>query len=174
MSLFNNQRTNERIQPKNLFAGIEEAHSSDRDPYIIPGAYPILRIDSMRAFWSEREKTDFFIVHFEIIESNVEDRPIGTRVCWMKDFNKEITLGLIKKLVAAILDEPIEKVTGDICNELIADDNPANGRLISCQATLETSKKTGRDYTKEKWIPIPEEIQNQSDELRAKAGFPPF
>jgi hypothetical protein len=174
MSLFEKQGYNQ-AQPQqkstSLFKGIEEATSSQRDPRIEPGVYPILAVDSISAFWSERQKTNFFLATFEILESNVPDHPAGTRVCWMKDFKNDVTLGLVKQLAAAILGVSIEEITEDICEKLVASDNPANGRLVHCAATSEVSKG-GNTYTKCAWSPLPEDLQKQLQELRDKAGFP--
>jgi hypothetical protein len=75
--------------------------------------------------------------------------------------------------MAIVMDVDPEEVTPQEVKYMCSEKNPAHGRLVSLKASDTTTTKN-KPFTRCDWKSVPKEIQNQSDELRAKAGFPPF
>ncbi|NIQ99184.1 MAG: hypothetical protein GTN78_03145, partial [Gemmatimonadales bacterium] len=69
----------------------------------VEGAYPILYFDFPK--WHTQEGTGvlYFISEFEVIQSNVEARPPGTRISFSRKMSNRAAPGDVKALVAALV-----------------------------------------------------------------------
>jgi hypothetical protein len=156
----------------NPFARIAGAEASEGGVYPLPGAYPILYVDTLKMIRS-RKGDDVFIAEFEIIQSDVEDRPVGTRMSWAVNFRHDASPGNVKAFLAAVMAVQATEVDGEGAQYACSDKNPCHGRLVRLSAS-QTKTRTGNDFTLCKWSPIPKAVQEKADELREAAGFTPF
>jgi len=154
---------------KDPFERVGDADAREGGVYIIPGLYPVLYVDVIKMIVS-RKGQDLFIAEFDIISSDVEARPTGTRVSWIVNFAHEPAPGNVKAFLAAVMNVNPDEVDKEGAQFACSDDNPCRGRLVRCQAS-ETTTKAGKPFTTCTWVPIPDEKQEQAEKLRTQAGF---
>lgn len=178
MGLFENQETGTRStvatgsRLDDAFDSIANADVSERSVYFDPGVYPLLALDVMKM--TESRKGDlFFIAELEILDSSVPSRPTGSRATWMCNFRHDATPGNIRDFISKLNGVSPEEVTKKSIKMACSEKNPCNGMLIRLEATqIET--RSGNPFTRHDWRTIPKELQDQSQELRQKAGFGGF
>jgi hypothetical protein len=157
------------------FDGIEDAESTRRSNYVLPGQYPILYVRALKKIRSQKSGDTLFIAEFDIIQSKVDERPPGTDMSSIFNITKhqKTALGNIKGLLAACLDVEEAKVDKDTADLAVSAENPFQGRLIRCEA-IQVITNAGTPFTKPNFSPLPAELQTKSVELHEKAGFAPF
>lgn len=157
------------------FDGIEDAESTKRSNYVLPGQYPILFVNALKKIRSQKTGDTLFIAEFDIIESKVDERPPGMDMSSIFNITKhgKTALGNIKGLLAACLDIEEAKVDSKTADIAVSSENPFHARLIRCEAITVTTNN-GAPFTKPNFFPLPEGLQKQSLELHQKAGFAPF
>lgn len=135
------------------FAGIETAKTSDRLPNLAPGCSYTLKVKSNKKFKSRKGET-FFAAEFTILDAvGPNANSIGTDASWLvKMTGNDSALGNIKGYVAALIKEPVTKVTAAMCDELVADSNPAAGNTVRVTTLLVPTKK-GTDFTIHSYSP---------------------
>lgn len=161
----------------NLFAGLRDAKTFDKNPHLRPGQYKI-RV-TRGIFKKTRSKGDAFILEFKVEESNYEQKkrealsalaggPVdlqaldktlpnqaGSAASWYQSLkDTDIGFGALKRFCADILgvepndQEFIDQVEG-FMNAIVAD-GAINGMLIPVEvATIQT--KEGKDFGLHKW-----------------------
>jgi len=160
------QRTSKR---KNPFERTAAADPNQSSVYPVPGIYPVLMIDALKMIES-RNNEDLFIAELEILDSQVEDRPAGTRMSWIVNFKHDSAPGNVKAFFCNAFGIPEEEVTAESMQYCCSAKNPARGRLVRLEATnVKTKRNT--DFTKCKWLFVPDNMQGQCNELRKNAGF---
>jgi hypothetical protein len=150
-------------------------------PFPLPGNY-LVCVDYVQMTKTKDSGHDLFVVEFEILESQVSERPAGTRIRWQQDIQKyRGAFSAIKTFISVLSDTPSEDIDGQAVQYVCSDKNPTNGLLIGMSAVAATNQrgetlmtKNNEPFCKCSWRNIPEEMQKQKDELREKAGFPPF
>lgn len=177
MGLFEKQRTettnnNQSVGYNDPFEKIANADVTERSVYFSEGIYPVLYLDVMKMVTSRKGET-FFVAEFDIIKSDVDSRPKGSRAVWMANFRHDATPGNVKDFIAKLHGEEPEAVTAEAVKFACGDKNPSHGRLIRLEA-VNVETKTGGNFTRHNWRPIPEELQQKAEELRQEAGFPGF
>jgi hypothetical protein len=91
----------------------------------------------------------------------------------MANFRHDATPGNVKDFIAKLNGVEPEDVTAESVKMACSETNPCSGKLIRLEAvTVET--KSGGNFTRHNWRPIPEELQQKAAELRQEAGFPGF
>lgn len=154
------------------FDGIEEAESTRRSNFVLPGQYPILFINGLKKIRSQKSGDTLFIAEFDIIESKVDDRPPGMDMSSIFNLTKhqKTALGNVKGLLAAVLDIEEAKVDARTADLAVSTENPFHARLIRCEAIVVTTT-AGQPFTKPNFFPLPPEIQAQALVLHQRAGF---
>lgn len=154
------------------FDGIEDAESTRRSNYVLPGTYPILFVQALKKIRSQQTGDKLFIAEFDIIESKVPERPPGMDMSSIFNITKhgKTALGNIKGLIAACLDVPEEKVDSKTADLAVSSDNPFHGRLVRCEA-VQVTTRAGQPFTKPNYYPLPEDLQKRALELHQRAGF---
>lgn len=128
------------------FAGIETAEVSGKLPNLRAGTY-LFQIDAVKMVKS-RSKGAFFVVEVTILEAQGEGaNEVGSRASWMVKMSLDNALGNIKGFVAALTNEPLTAVTSSLCDELVAEDQPAKGERVRAHAFI-IKTKSGNDFTK--------------------------
>ena len=157
------------------FDGIENAESTKRSNYVLPGQYPILFVNALKKIRSQKTGDTLFIAEFDIIESKVAERPPGMDMSSIFNITKhgKTALGNIKGLLAACLDIEEAQVDSKTADLAVSSENPFHARLIRCEA-VEVTTNAGAPFTKPNFFPLPEGLQKQALELHQKAGFAPF
>jgi len=157
------------------FDGIEDAESTRRSNYVLPGQYPVLFVNALKKIRSQKTGDTLFIAEFDILESKVDERPPGMDMSSIFNISKhgKTALGNIKGLIAACLDIEEAKVDSKTADLAVSIENPFHGRLVRCEA-VEVTTTAGAPFTKPNFYPLPEGLQSQSLELHEKAGFAPF
>lgn len=154
------------------FDGIEDADSTKRSNYVLPGQYPILFVNALKKKRSQKTGDKLFIAEFDIIESKVAERQPGMDMSSIFNITKhgKTALGNIKGLLAAILDIEEAKVDSRTADIAVSSENPFHARLIRCEA-VEVTTNAGMPFTKTNFYPLPEDLQKRSLELHQRAGF---
>lgn len=155
-----------------VFDSIEGAEARQSGVYPVAGVYPVLFVDALKMIKSRKGDT-IFIAEFDVIKSEVESRPAGTRMSWAVNFRHDAAPGNVKAFLAALMNVEPEKIDKDGARMAVSEKNPCHGRLIRLEASM-TKTKTGNDFTICDWRSIPEPIQEKATDLREKAGFAPF
>lgn len=157
------------------FAGIEDAESTKRSNYVLPGLYPILFVNACKKIKSQKTGDLLFIAELDIIESKVDERPPGMDMSSIFNITRhgKTALGNIKGFLAACLDIEEAKVDAKTADIAVSAENPFHARLIRCEA-VEVTTNAGAPFTKPNFFPLPEELQARALELHQKAGFAPF
>ena len=154
------------------FDRIGSSQPNEGGVYPEPGLYPVVCVDVLKMIKS-RKGEDIFIAEFEILASEVGDRPMGTKMSWVANFKHDAAPGNVRMLLAAIMGVNIGEVDSAGSQLAVSDKNPCHGRLVRLTAT-QTTTKAGNPFTLCKWDAIPEDTQAKANEYREKAGFPPF
>ena len=154
------------------FSRIGDSEGRQGGVYPMPGVYPLLYIDVLKMIRS-RKNEDVFVAEFDILESEVGERPAGTRMSWPVNFRHDASPGNVKSFLAAVMNVPQEQVDGRGAQYACGDKNPCHGRLVRLEATM-TTTKAGNPFTLCTWRGIPDDVQAKADELREHVGFPPF
>lgn len=152
-----------------IFERIGTAEVSIRGIYPMPGVYPVLYIDTVTIFRS-RKGYDLFTVSFLILESQVADRPAGTKMSWQANLQNDAGPGNARAFLASNLDSPIQEVTPEVVTLACSSENPCHGRLVRLSATG-TKTKADKDFTICEWTALAPEFQAQAEAAR-KAVFP--
>lgn len=185
MGMFD-QAPNQQQQSQPMDEAFRQQNYDDHDPfnqiggstpsqqgvYPIPGVYPVLFLDSMKIIKSRKGDT-LFIAEFDICQSEVPTRPVGTRMSWIVNFRHDASPGNVKMFMAALMGITVDEVDAEGAKFACSDKNPCRGKLIRLEAS-ETITKSGNPFTVCKWHTLPEEMQNRAAEIRAEAGFQPF
>ncbi len=140
--------------------------------YAVEGVYPVLYVDCLKMIKS-RKGDQIFIAEFDIVDSEVDERPPGTRMSWAANFRHDATPGNVKGFLAVLMGVDADDVDAASAKLAVSESNPCRGRLIRLEAVM-IETKAGKPFTLHNWRTIPQEMQAQANELRANAGFPPF
>lgn len=137
------------------FVGVEQAKTSEKLPYFNPGKYK-LQVDLIKIFDS-RSKGPMFVTEYTVLESEGSDaNQPGSRVAHLiKLRGNDSALGNIKGLVGALTGEGAGKVNQNMCDRLVAADNPAKGTKVKAFAYM-TQTKEGKDFTMIQYSPSEE------------------
>lgn len=134
-----------------LFSGIEQARTSEGGVYLTPGNYT-LEIQAVKT-GRTRQNRNFFVVEFNIIESDVPDRKAGMNASWMTMLDFDAALGNIKKFVAVAAGVEIADVDEPGVEAVVSESNPLKGTKIRCQA-VNVKTQRGGDFTKVTFFPF--------------------
>lgn len=151
------------------FDRIGDSKPNEGGVYPEPGVYPLLGVNVLKMIKS-RKGDDIFIAEFDIIQSEVEDRPAGTCMSWVGNFKYDAVPGNVRMLLAAIMGVPVNDVDAAGSQFAVSVKNPCRGRLVRLSATTITTK-SGNPFTLCKFSAIDEETQKDSEQLRKSAGF---
>lgn len=152
---------------------IGSAQTSEGGVYPLAGVYPVLYLDTCKMIDS-RKGDKLFCAEFDIIESNVEERPAGSRMSWMANLTKhDAAPGNARAFLAAAAGIKVENVDSEGSRAAVSSQNPLHGRLMRLDAS-NTKTRAGGDFTLCRFSALPEEMQEQASKLRAQAGFAPF
>lgn len=144
---------------KGKFAGVEDATTSGGGVYFLDGIY---EIEVERCFMMQsRKKDDLFIVECKILESDNDERRVGTHASWVVNLKHDASLGHIKSFVGAAngihpeneKDKLNESVTEEVCELAVDDSNPLAGTRLALEATT-IKTKAGGDFTLHRWSPV--------------------
>ena len=151
------------------FDRIGDSNPNDGGVYPEPGVYPMLYVDVLKMIKS-RKGEDVFIAEFGVINSDVPDRPVGSRMSWVANFKHDAAPGNVRSLLSAIMGVSINDVDSQGSQFAVSDKNPCHGRLVRLSATQITTK-AGNPFTLCKFDSISDEHQTKSEEYRKTAGF---
>jgi hypothetical protein len=145
------------------FSRIKEARYSEGGVYVLPGVY-MFEILACKA-GETRSGVPFFVVELKILESNNDDRPVGSECSWFVGLDKEPALGNIKQFVSAATGSPLDEVDEEAVELIVSKDNPLAGHVIHASA-INIKTKKGGDFTRVKWSPV----DSDDDEPEAAAS----
>jgi len=181
MGMFNKPEGQQDNKPKQQmdydksdpFSKVGNAEGREGGVYPEPGLYPILYVDTLKMIRS-RKNDDLFIAEFDIVASEVDARPVGTRMSWVANLTKhDAAPGNVKTFLAKLMNVPDQEVDANGAKFACSDENPCHGRLVRLEASI-IQTKSGGDFTLCKWFTLDKEMQDQADEIRKQAGFAPF
>lgn len=135
--------------------------------WLAEGNY-LVEVDTVKIH-EGRKNNDFFIVSGKNLESDHDERPIGTKCSWVSDIKKDATPGNIKLFLCGALgvdladlnDEEWEK----LADRAIETDNPLCGFTVRLNATSITTR-AGNPFTKHVWSPAGE-MTKKAEEILA-------
>lgn len=165
--MFENTQKNSGSQ--NVFDAIASAEGlSYNNQWIKPGVYPLLYVDVLKLI-TTRQGDTMFIAEFDVLVSDSEAFPKGTRMCWSANFRHEPSPKNVKIFLATLMNKKPEEVTAEGAKFAVSEKNPCHGRLIRAEAY-----NNDKDFTLVNWRPIPDNIQARADDLRQETGFTPI
>jgi hypothetical protein len=171
MGMFGNDNNGyeEKSSGSSVFSKIANSETKEGGVYILPGIYPVLMVDVIKVI-KTRKGDDMFIAELEIIQSQVEDRPAGTKVSLTHNLRHDVSPQLVKTFFAKMMGVTDEEIDAEGLKFACSEKQPCKGRLVRLEAT----RKEGKDYLVHTWTELPEAMQEKAKELRAEAGFAPF
>jgi len=132
-----------------MFAGIEEVEVKRRSRYIEPGNYRVLieGVKTGRAITSEKP---YFVADLKVIESDNPEFAVGSTVTYMTMVHtyKRYFLEEVKDFVSVATKSTPEEVTEMVVEYVAGEEQPLVGVEMLVNAWSETSKKSGKEYTK--------------------------
>jgi hypothetical protein len=168
----NQEQKKDAYDSSDPFQQAANADENQGGVYVLPGVYPILQIDTLKMIRS-RKGDDLFIAELEIIESQVKERPRGSRMTWIANFRHEPTPAAVKTFFVRLMGVPGEEIDADGMRMSVGEKQPCKGRLVRMEA-VEKDTKSGGKFTTCNWRTLDESFQEKADQLRSDAGFPPF
>jgi hypothetical protein len=153
----------------NPFERIGNSQPTEGGVYPIPGVYPLLYVNTLKMIKS-RKGEDVFIADFDIVTSDVPERPAGSVMSWVCNFKHDAAPGNVRLLLAAVTATPLDQVDAAGSQFAVSPQNPCHGRLVRLTAS-QTITKSGNPFTVCKWDIVSEEHQQRADEYRKQAGF---
>lgn len=147
-----------------IFDRIGKADVSRTGVYPVAGVYPVLYVDVVKMFRS-RKSDDLFTAEFLILESQVIDRPAGSKMTWQTNMKHDAGPGNARGFIAAVMSCKIDEVTAQAATLTCSAENPCHGRLVRLLATqIET--RAGNPFTVCDWVSLPEDQQVQAEAAR--------
>jgi hypothetical protein len=159
----------------NQIAGAKPTEGSGL--FFLPGLYPVVQLKQLKMFDSKnpsRAGSEMLIINCDILESRVDERPPGTQDCAQVLNSSHPGAKDDAKRFFLALGIPEESIDENLVKLLTSVEQPAAGYLLSLECYDKVSSKTGKHFTKHVWRPVAGITQDQADDLRAKAGLPPF
>lgn len=152
---------------------IGNAQVTDGGIYPEPGVYPVLFLDACKMVES-RKGDKLFCAEFEILESNVDERPAGSRMSWMANLSKhDAAPGNVRAFLAAAAGITPDGVDAEGSRAAVSSANPLHGRVLRLEAS-NTKTRAGGDFTLCRFSALDDGMQAKAKELREAAGFSPF
>lgn len=145
--------------------------------YFLPGLYPVVQVKELKMFDSKnpsRAGAEMLIINCDVLDSRVEGRPAGTQDCAQILNSSHPGAKDDAMRFFNALGFTVEQVDESLIKMLTSPQQPAAGYLLSLECYDKVSSKTGKHFTKHVWRPVAGVTQEQANELRAKAGLPPF
>lgn len=167
------EATSQATPSHDPFDRVGSAETSERSNYPLPGVYPMLYCDQLKMVTSRLSGDSIFVAEFDILESDVQARPKGTSLSWLCNLRHLPSPGNVREFLAVLNGVMVDEVDAEGARFACSKENPSHGRLIRLEAT-EVETKKGNPFTRCKWIPIPDEVQNNAKQLRIDAGYPAF
>jgi hypothetical protein len=130
------------------------ASAGNSNPYIVPGRY-LLSVDRLAVGVSEQGKGEYFAAEFTVVESDVAERPAGSRVSWALYPNSSAMAPRnIKSLMKALLEEPDDsRITGEVMRKATEGDGTALAGAKVRVSAHEITTRAGNPFTKINWLP---------------------
>lgn len=134
------------------FTGINKVEVGNTYAYIEEGDLT-LKINNVQ-LKETRDKGDSYIVDFEVLQSNNEGNPVGSKPSWYQSIiKKDIAFGQITKFLEAATNTSIkDEHREDLAEASIASDQPLRGKVVRVKAENVISK-AGGTYTRVKFFP---------------------
>jgi hypothetical protein len=147
-----------------MFSGIENAEIFERGNYIVPNYRGILEVKSVIKK-KTRRSGEAFIVEFEVITSNRDEHPVGSKVTWFQKLSDTmVAFPSIKALVAALCGfesfqkSEIEATVSPNLDNLLTEacKSPSKNDLVGQKVSVVTTQiktQKGLDFTRHDWQP---------------------
>lgn len=136
-----------------FFDGIEEAKTSDRNPFIEPGIY-LLEVQKITAF-NGKNKVPTFAAEFKVLEAQTTTgtpNAVGSTVSYVEKLTKDTALGNLKDFASGLSGRPKSSITKNDMDLLVSEKQPAKGVKVRVEA-FKTPTKAGGEYTVKRWSP---------------------
>lgn len=143
-----------------IFKQIAASKVSTGGVYFVPGNY---LVSVAKAFlMTSRKGSHLAIVECEILESDVAERPVGSRASWVVNMSQDAGPGNVKAFIAAAIGiSPSDtnrvdaEVTEEFCAEAFGETNPLEGVKLKLQCS-QVKTRAGTDFTRHFWEPSEE------------------
>jgi hypothetical protein len=138
-----------------VFAGIEEAKSTEGGNYLKPGMYDVEVV--RLSVGKTRKGVPFFAADLRILGTNNPDHRIGEVANWFVGFDKDAALGNVKAFAVAMLSsegsvDPAS-ITEAVMESLVDKGGEAvAGTRVKVQVTI-VETKSGGTFSKHLWFP---------------------
>ena len=157
-------KSNTGEEKMGVWDGIEDAETFDRGNYIKGGFVGVVEIKKT-IVKQTRAIGPAFIVEMEVVETNMEEHPVGQRVTWFQKLtDKDVAFPAVAEWAAAVggIDpskkEQVKSEVSPHLKELMdhATDNPSDNDFVGQKVRLQTAQiktKNDRDFTRHTWQP---------------------
>ena len=147
-----------------VWDGIEDAETFERGNYVKGGFIGVVEIKKT-IVKQTRASGPAFIVEMEVIETNMEEHPVGQKVTWFQKLtDKDVAFPSVAEWAAAVagLDpnnkEVVKTEVSPVLKEAMdhATNNPSDNDFIGQKVRLQTDQiktKNDRDFTRYTWQP---------------------
>ena len=141
------------------FDSADPAEGGDgKNPTITEAGKHKIKIQRIRLKESEQYDAVYYLVDFEVIETNADGVAVGASHCWAHNLtNKWFGVSNAKQFLAAVLgmsasSPEARAIDRSTLEQSYADDQPLAGQVLSL-ATIPKVSKTGNDFTVHNWSP---------------------
>lgn len=146
----------EATDEASVWDGIEDAEVTTRNPYLGPGEHT-LKIERIELFTSQ-EGIEFFLVEFEVVETDNPAMKVGQLVTWMmKTLYKgkpDMFLGNVKPFLAAAAGCDISEIKAAHGKRAAGKDQPLTGEVVQCYGTERQTKDKEGTYSAFQWYSV--------------------
>ncbi len=141
------------------FDAADPAEGGDgKNPTITAAGKHKVKIERIRLKESEQYDAVYYLVDYEVIESNADGVQVGSSYCWAHNLtNKWYGVSNAKQFIAAILglsasSPEARAIDRHTLEQSFADAQPLAGEVVTL-STVPKVSKTGNDFTVHNWSP---------------------
>lgn len=141
------------------FDAADPAEGGDgKNPTITEAGKHKVKIQRIRLKESEQYDAVYYLVDYEVIESNADGVAVGASFCWAHNLtNKWFGVSNAKQFIAAILglsasSPEARAIDRHTLEQSFGDAQPLAGEVVTL-STVPKVSKTGNDFTVHNWSP---------------------
>jgi len=134
---------------------VANAEPTERRPTLGEGRY-FLQIEAIKMFDSKKNATTWFLSEFEVLDSDQDTVPPGSKRVWLQDMTQDSSYTNVKNFFGAILPAATEEQlkNPDMLLQLVSPKNPAAGERVRLEVSMQDSQSNpGRQYRYYAWEP---------------------
>jgi hypothetical protein len=133
------------------FDGIENAQTNQKLPNVVPGRYTF-KVDSIKMVKSRKGVTYLCLESTVAKRLSEQGNEAGSKCSLLMNTSLDNFLSNAKNLFGAVKGVPETKVTKQMADALVSEDNPGAGALVDVEASNITTR-AGKPFTLVRFTP---------------------